>query len=235
MTTPAHGASEIDPRIFNAEYRYTRDDPQFAQLLGHIAAYRRASEEPLVVVGVCAPGGSGKSTLTHSLAAEIGQELGQPDAEPTPIIPVDDFYTGDQHARGPHWPGYNRKALRRVIGGLRALGEASYRTYDWVAQEYLEKRVVRPVGGLVLVEGVGILHPDTRRKIDVPVWGEVPPAIARERGISRMGEESRRDWETIWGPNDDDFKATHKPHEYVKQHPAGFTFNFVTSTPKRVR
>jgi uridine kinase len=226
MSEHYYESPEIDPRILNPEYGYTLDDPQFAQLVGHVAAQREASANPLSIVGISGFGGSGKSTLARSLASVLGKRLASSDAEAVPVIPIDDFYTGDQLARGSDWPGYNRSAFREVTAQLRD-GEmpVSYQRYNWVTHEPEGKRAVHPVGGIVLAEGVGIFHPDTRGEFDLPVWVTIPLEEAVRSGIDRMGEEFRTSWETVWGPNDADFYSRHMPHDYARDHPAGFVFD----------
>ena len=72
-----------------------------------------------------------------------------------------------------------------------------------------------PSTPLLLVEGVGIIHPGLLPFFDLTVWIDCPLYIAAERGRNRArethGVDHDRLWRDVWVPNDRDYFDQFRP------------------------
>jgi uridine kinase len=142
-----------------------------------------------VFVGIGGHGGAGKTSLARSI----------PGAE---IVSTDEFWNGTE---------FDLSRLRREVFDRLAVGEdARFASFDWVTQEPLGERTVRPAG-IVVVEGVCALHRLFRDDYDLRVWVEAPRDVRLARGVARDGEAARATWEEIWMPMEDRYVERDNP------------------------
>lgn len=174
-----------------------------ADLVDHCAALPTRA-----VVGISGLAGAGKSTLTRHLLREL----------PTAVrLRVDDFLDPTRsHRRSQDWDGVERTRIRQeVLDPFRAGRTAiDYRPYDWGRRRLGQPREL-PAGGPLLVEGIGILHPELDDAFDLTIWIEADPTAALERGMRRdTDRNSRHDelWQQVWKLNDADFVRGFAPH-----------------------
>ena len=205
----------VDPQVFDPTVRYNREEAGFRALVAEIGQRLLQPRQPAtapLLVGVSGPGGSGKTTLTYSLADYFAEEYF---GHEIPVVSADDFFPkegDDQLRHTADWDNYDRYAIRtRVMLPLLNGHRATYPLRNWRNGESQGVRQIKPTVGLVLMEGVGLFHPDTRGYFDYKVWRWLPLAECMENGIRRMGEETRDDWQDVWTPNDQAFVDTHNP------------------------
>ena len=159
-----------------------------------------------VVVGVSGFGGSGKSTLARLLVANA----------PTSVrIRGDDFLDPDRsHRRSGDWDGVERVRLRReVLDPFRDGRASEFRRFDWVRGELVAPEPV-PDAGMLVVDAVGLFHPELDGAIDVRIWVDVDLETATARGMARdraAGHDHDRLWTEVWVPNERDFAAAFDP------------------------
>jgi uridine kinase len=141
--------------------------------------------------------GAGKSSLSRRLA----------DAWPRPrptVLPLDAVYPG--------WDGLDAgaEAVIRDILVPRSLGEEGRVSgWDW-AQDRPAGFSAAPHDRGLIVEGCGILRPESAPLADVTVWLEAPAATRRERALDRDGDAYRPHWDR-WAAQEDEHIHRHDP------------------------
>ena len=176
----------------------------FTALRSEIATHVEARGSQIVAISGF--GGAGKSTLAAALAKEF---------EPAAVVSADDFILGQLGERCPDWRSIDRRRLvRTVLDPARRGSPIRYQQYDWANDRLGEERKV-PSAPLLLVEGVGIMHPDLLPYFDLTVWIDCPLEIAAERGRLRARENHGVDqdalWRDVWVPNDRDYFDQFRP------------------------
>ena len=161
---------------------------------------------PAVVVGVSGFAGSGKSTLTRRLAASI---------EGSARIRGDDFLDPHRsHQRSSDWDGVERIRLRReVLDPFRQGRPGQFRRFDWSTRQLGPPEPI-PHAQVLLVDGIGLFHPELDGVFDFAIWVDLDPGTATERGKARdreLGRNHDRLWDEVWVPNDRDFLARFDP------------------------
>ncbi|RIJ53494.1 phosphoglycerate transporter [Clavibacter lycopersici] len=168
---------------------------------------RAAADQPLVV-GVSGYGGSGKSTLARHLAASLPGSV---------RLRGDDFLDPSRsHRRSSHWHGVDRlRLVDEVLDPLRSGRPSAFRRYDW-GRRQLGPFEPLPATDLLVVDLIGLLHPEARPWIDLAVWCDVDLATASARGMerdARLGREHAALWRDVWIPNERDFDAGFAPRQ----------------------
>lgn len=146
--------------------------------------------------------GAGKTTLARTLITRW------PLAGPVQSIALDSVYPG--------WDGLEEgvEIARRDILVPHARGMvAVWRRHDWEANAPAEAHAVDPSLPLV-VEGAGILTPQTARLADIRVWVDAPPAARKRRALDRDGDAYRPHWDR-WAAQEDRHIAEHAPAEFA--------------------
>jgi uridine kinase len=179
------------------------------ELIRQISSYKLATAWPLVV-GVSGYGGSGKSTLARALTTKLRGAARLRGADF--LDPV------RAHRRSGDWDGVERQRLvSEVLKPLR-LGQTGYfRRFDWNKGELAEPEPI-PSTDLLIVDLIGLFHPDTLPQLDITVWCDVDLDTAAHRGIARdrrLGRKHERLWREVWSPNERDFEKRFNPREHA--------------------
>lgn len=167
---------------------------------------RRADAARPITVGVSGFCGAGKSTLTRSLVGRVTGAV---------RIRGDDFLDPDRsHRRSTDWEGVDRERLvTEVLLPFRGGRAGSFRRFDWSAGRLGEPEPI-PTARILVVDLIGLFHPEALQFIDLAVWCDVDLATAARRGMARDASLGRRHddlWRDVWMPNDADFTARFAP------------------------
>jgi len=167
---------------------------------------RRRAVSDRVVVAVTGYGGAGKSTLTRALVDVVPDSV---------RLRGDDFLDPERsHRRSSDWDGVERLRMRsEVIEPFRRGEVARFRPYDWDAGE-LGPVTTLPEASALIVDAIGLIHPDLEGCFDLTIWVDVDLETAAQQGIERdrrAGSDHDKLWEDVWIPNDRDFAAAFDP------------------------
>lgn len=174
-------------------------------LAARVTALRAERGHP-VVVGVSGWCGSGKSTLARALVGRVDGAV---------RLRGDDFLDPERsHRRSSDWDGVDRKRLRDgVLVPFRRGVTSTFRRYDWSARR-LGPSEPLPSADVLIVDLIGLFHPDVVDELDLRVWCDVDLEVAVRRGIARDRELGRAHdhlWHDVWEPNERDFAERFDP------------------------
>lgn len=172
------------------------------------AIRRRSAGRERYVVGISGFGGSGKSTLTRALLQLIPGAV---------RVRGDDFLDPPRvFERSDDWAGVDRLRLREEVLEPYRRGEAVvFRRYDWAAGRLGEAEALREAR-ILLVDLIGLLHPELDGCLDLTVWVDTDLETATRRGKARdrdLGNDHDRVWDEVWAPNERDFDRRFHPRE----------------------
>lgn len=176
-----------------------------------VSAIERLRERlPRAIVGVFGFAGAGKSVLARRLVD------GLPDSV---RLRGDDFLDPVRvHRRSGDWDGVERARMRaEVLEPFRAGRPVAYRPLDWSTRE-LGETTPLPRASVLVVDAIGLPHPDLSGSFDLTIWVDVDLETALRRGKERdlAGGDARDDlWTDVWSPNDRDFERTFDPSAQV--------------------
>ncbi|MGH3459250.1 uridine kinase family protein [Aeromicrobium sp.] len=159
-----------------------------------------------VVVGVSGYAGAGKSTLAHRVLDAVDDSV---------RLRGDDFLDPRRsHQRSDDWDGVERHRLRtEVLEPFRAGRPAVFRPLDWSTRQLGEPTPL-PQASVLVVDAVGLLHPELLPCLDLTVWIVVDLEVAQARGMARdraAGRDHDRLWTEVWTPNDRQFEHMFAP------------------------
>ncbi|AZH82340.1 phosphoglycerate transporter [Plantibacter sp. VKM Ac-2885] len=178
---------------------------EYRALIDHVESHSQQTAHP-ITVGISGYCGSGKSTLARSLVAELPRAA---------RIRGDDFLDpARSHRRSSDWDGVDRRRLvTTVLDPFRARQESEFRRYDWSARA-LGAPESLPKAEILVVDLIGLLHPEALPSLDVTVWCDVDLNTAAERGMARdqrLGRDHESLWRDVWLPNEIDFAERFGP------------------------
>jgi uridine kinase len=175
--------------------------PRHASAEEAIAAVVALPRGRTVLVGIDGFGGSGKSTLTRRIAAEVPGSV---------VVEVDDF-SGPSVADCA-WEWHRLRA--QVLVPLLAGRPGRYQRWDWrsdSAGDWLDV----PVGRTVLIEGVSSTRQEVAAPWDLTIWVDAPRDLRLQRALDRDGAEMLDRWLTDWMPSEEAYAARERPQERV--------------------
>ena len=166
----------------------------------------RRADLARVVVAVSGYAGAGKSVLARALVDVLDDAI---------RVRGDDFLDPPRvRRRSADWDGVDRRRLRSdVLEPFRADRSASVRTLDWTTGR-LGLPTPLPRASVLVVDGIGIFHPDLLPWFDLTVWVDVDPDVAQSRGMARdqaAGLDHDDLWRHVWTANDREFEQTFSP------------------------
>jgi uridine kinase len=168
------------------------------------------SELGRVAVGVSGYAGAGKSVLTRALVEAVDDAIrvrGDEFLDPRRIV-----------RRSADWDGVERQRLRdEVLEPFRDGRDVAVRPLDW-ATGLLGEPAPLPRASVLVVDLIGLFHPDLLPWLDLTVWVDVEPALALERGMARdraAGLDHDRLWTDVWVPNDREFEQVFSPRDHA--------------------
>lgn len=170
-----------------------------------------------LVVGLDGRSGAGKSTLAAALAGRLGCDV--------TVIEGDDFYAGGSSTAWDERTTVQKVAevidwrrQRSVLRDLRDRGAASWRPFDWDADDWdgdvvpLSSEPVHAVATpVVILEGAYSCRPELHDLVDLRVLLDVPRDVRRRRLLEREGEEYRSDWEGRWSEAEESYFGSVMP------------------------
>ena len=161
-----------------------------------------------IVVGVSGYGGAGKSTLARELVKLVPGSV---------RMRGDDFLDPVRsHRRSKDWDGVERMRLvDEVLIPFRERSASTFRRFDWGLRALGRPEPV-PLGEVMVVDLIGLFHPEALDFLDLTVWCDLDLATAQARGMNRdadLGRDHSRLWHDIWVPNERDFDAAFAPRE----------------------
>ncbi|WP_307297437.1 uridine kinase family protein [Microbacterium natoriense] len=167
---------------------------------------RRTERGRPIVVGISGYGGAGKSTLARELLGLIPDSV---------RMRGDDFLDPSRsHRRSTDWDGVERSRLvREVLGPFRDRLPSRFRRFDWSARALGEPEPI-PTGEVLIVDLIGLFHPEVLGALDLTVWCDVDLATAQRRGMRRdseLGRDHSNLWNEVWVPNERDFDELFAP------------------------
>lgn len=170
------------------------------------AIEQRRGDDRRVAVGVSGYAGAGKSVLARRLVDELDDAV---------RVRGDDFLDPPRvHRRSPDWDGVERRRLlAEVLQPFRAGEAVTVRTLDWDTGRLGEPTPL-PRASVLIVDAIGIFHPELLPWFDLTVWVDVELEVARARGMARdraAGHDHDRLWTEVWSPNDHEFEQVFSP------------------------
>jgi len=149
------------------------------------------------LIGICGFSGSGKSTLALALAAALPE---------TAVVESDVFWVPENNRLSEDWSSIDRARLySEVLEPLREGRTATYRPYDWETERLAAPLTIPPCRRLI-VEGIGIFHPDLADLFDLRIWVDAPFDEAMASGMRRdrevYGLDNAAEWRDVWIPNE---------------------------------
>jgi len=180
------------------------------EVLEHVALRARLAGRP-VVVGISGYCGSGKSTLARHMVAALPGAV---------RMRGDDFLDpARSHLRSADWDGVDRRRLvSSVLEPFRGEQQGDFRRYDWAARALGVPEPV-PRADVLVVDLIGLFHPEALPSLDVTIWCDVELDVAVSRGMARdraLGRRHEALWTDVWVPNEREFAHEFMPREHAE-------------------
>lgn len=159
-----------------------------------------------VAVGISGFAGAGKSVLARRLVDVVDDAV---------RLPGDDFLDPLRvHRRSVDWDGVDRLRMRaEALEPFRNGAPVNLRPLDWDTGQ-LGDPTPLPHAPVLVVDAVGIFHPELLPWFDLTVWVDADLQLAQSRGMARdraNGRNHDRLWTEVWTPNDREFEQTFAP------------------------
>src|SRR5664279_1552425 len=145
------------------------------------------------LIGISGFGGSGKSTLARQLSQSLSDCV---------RIRGDDFLDPVRsHRRSTEWNGVERLRLRdEVLAPLRGGAGGTFQRFDW-ATRALGPDEALPQTSFVVVDAIGLFHPELAGAFDLTVWVDVDLEVATAQGKARdlrLNRDHESLWDDVW-------------------------------------
>ena len=140
-----------------------------------------AAANPVVLID--GGSGAGKSTLARLLASRW------PLKGRVQVVALDSLYPG--------WGGLEDGVQKAIDGILKPHGRGylgSWARWDWTLDAEAESHAVDPALGVIL-EGSGIIRPETAGLADIRIWLEAAEPARKSRALARDGDMYRPHWD----------------------------------------
>jgi uridine kinase len=175
-----------------------------------IAIEHLLAERERVVVGISGFAGAGKSVLARRVVDSVHGAV---------RVRGDDFLDPARvHRRSSDWDGVDRERLHsEVLEPFRAGDDVGIRQLDWETGQLGEPTPL-PRASVLVVDAIGIFHPDLLPWFDLTVWVDTDLLVAQERGMARdraAGMDHDRVWAEVWTPNDHEFEQVFLPRAHA--------------------
>lgn len=165
-----------------------------------------------IVIALDGRSGTGKSTLSAWIAAQVGAS----------VIDQDDFYAGGEIDA---WePLTAREKADRVIDWRRVRAEAlqplragvgaSWHPFNWETLDGLAPGLIKaePSNKMIL-DGAYSSRPELADLIDLSILVTLPDAVRRARLMLREGDELVSEWHAVWDEAEEYYFGTVRPPE----------------------
>lgn len=178
---------------------------EFTSLVEHITQAQGSASHP-IVVGVSGYAGSGKSTLARRLVEAVpGTVRMRGDDFLNPVL---------SHHGSQDWAGVERIRLaEEVLKPIRGQQPGTFRRFDWSLRALGDPEPL-PAADVLVVDLIGLFHPDALEHLDITVWCDIDLPTAIQRGMARDRELGRMHdalWREVWEPNERDFAERFAP------------------------
>lgn len=186
-----------------------------AELVDRARQARDEAGHP-IVIGISGFCGAGKSTLARSVVSALPGAV---------RIRGDDFLDpARSHRRSIDWDGVERRRLvETVLEPHRSARPGVFRRFDWSTRA-LGPEEALPRAEVIVVDLIGLFHPEALSSIDLAVWCDVDLELAVARGTARdaaLGRSHDTLWREVWVPNERDFVARFAPRDQADVHWVG--------------
>lgn len=104
-----------------------------------------------------------------------------------------------------------------VLDPFRVGHAGQFRRFDWEVGQ-LGSPEPLPDAEVLIVDAIGLLHPELDGIFDLTIWVDVDLAVATERGKARdhlLARDHDRLWDEVWVPNERDFAARFDPRGHA--------------------
>jgi uridine kinase len=172
---------------------------------------QRRTELGSVAVGISGYAGAGKSVLARRVVDSVHDAV---------RVRGDDFLDPARvHRRSSDWDGVDRERLRsEVLEPFRAGRDVEIRQLDWDTGKLGEPTPL-PRASVLVIDAIGIFHPDLLPWFDLTVWVDTDLQLAQQRGMGRdraAGMDHDHLWTEVWTLNDHAFEQVFSPRTHAE-------------------
>lgn len=180
----------------------------YQELLTRTRALIETSDR-VPVIGISGHGGSGKSTLSERIAADLELTADQ-------VVPTDCFYATSCGPDAGMWEQHDWSMLEALVKDVRRIPAPDRLRYEyrwWSGETGVEEQPMPPV---LIIEGIRLFQERTRDWFDIAVWIDMNPlaagARAKARNVLQGDDQSELDlWDTKWIPEGHQYEAEVDP------------------------